>query len=159
MNCRCSFCSSPQMWSTRYVMREVDDIIAEIKHYIAKDNVTSLQLYDLTAITKKQWTVDFCKRLLEEGIDIAWSLPSGTRSEALDEETLSLLKQTGCTYICYAPESGSPRTLELIKKQVSLPRLIASVKAARRLGLLLPQIIRTSDFKLCGFITEPCKSA
>jgi len=134
---QCTFCSSASMWTTRYLLRDVDDVLAEIKHHIAARDITSVQLYDLTAITKKEWTVEFCKRLIEEGIRIRWSLPSGTRSEALDAETLGYLKRTGCTYICYAPESGSPRTLELIKKQVSLPMLTESVKAARRLGLLL----------------------
>jgi radical SAM superfamily enzyme YgiQ (UPF0313 family) len=118
-------------------LRDVDDVLAEIKYYIEKDNITSIQLYDLTAITKKAWIVELCQRMLDEGIDIKWSLPSGTRSEALDEETLGLLKQTGCTYLCYAPESGSPRTLEMIKKKVSLDRLTESVIAARQVGLTL----------------------
>ena len=134
---QCTFCSSAQMWTTRYLLRDVDDVLAEIKYYIKKDNITSIQLYDLTAITKKAWIVELCQRMIDEGIDIKWSLPSGTRSEALDAETLGLLKQTGCTYLCYAPESGSPRTLEMIKKKVSLERLTDSVMAARQVGLTL----------------------
>ncbi len=134
---QCTFCSSAQMWTTRYLLRDIDDVIAEMKHYIREYDITSIQLYDLTAITKKQWTVELCQRMLDEGINVKWSLPSGTRSEALDAETLGLLKKTGCTYLCYAPESGSPRTLELIKKKVSLDRLTESVMAARRLGLTL----------------------
>jgi len=41
--------------------------------------------------------------------------------EALDHETLSLLKRTGCTYLVYAPESGSPNTLRKIKKKIHYP--------------------------------------
>ena len=100
-----------------YVMRDIDDVIAEIKHYIERYAVSSFQLYDLTAFTRKRWTVAFCQRLLQENLNIRWSLPSGTRSEVLDEEVLTLLKQTGCDYIAYAPESGSPATLNRIKKR------------------------------------------
>jgi radical SAM superfamily enzyme YgiQ (UPF0313 family) len=125
------------MWTTRYVLREIDDVIAEIKANIARYDITSVQLYDLTAITKKRWTVDFCRRLLSEGIDLLWSVPQGTRSEILDTETLSLLKQTGCHYLVYAPESGSPRTLKRIKKQINLDTMIDSVMEAKRLGLAL----------------------
>jgi len=132
---RCTFCSSPQMWSTRYVMREVDDVIAEIKHYIEQYGATSFQLYDLTAFTRKRWTVEFCRRLLEENLEIRWSLPSGTRSEVLDSEVLTLLKQTGCDYIAYAPESGAPTTLKRIKKRVRLERMIQSIREAKRAGL------------------------
>jgi anaerobic magnesium-protoporphyrin IX monomethyl ester cyclase len=134
---QCTFCSSPQMWTTRYVLRDVNDVVAEIKGHIARYDITSVQLYDLTAITKKRWTVEFCQRLLDENISLNWSVPQGTRSEILDAETLSLLKRTGCHYLVYAPESGSPRTLERIKKRVSLDNLVLSVMEARRVGLVL----------------------
>ncbi len=134
---QCTFCSNPQMYSTRYSLRSVEDAIREIKHYIAKYAITSLQFYDLTAIVKKPWIVDFCQSLLREGINIKWSLPSGTRSEALDAETLGLLQRTGCNYLVYAPESGSPDTLRLIKKKIHLSALTASVLEAKRQGLIL----------------------
>src|SRR6266496_339688 len=53
---QCTFCSSPQMWTTTYKLRDVDDVIAEIKHYKQKYDITAFQLYDLTAIVKKSWT-------------------------------------------------------------------------------------------------------
>ena len=134
---QCSFCSNPQMWTTRYILREVDDLIAEIKHYKERYNATALQFYDLTAITKKRWTVEFCNKLLSEKIELNWSLPSGTRSEALDEETLGLLKTTGCNYLVYAPESGSPETLEKIRKRIKLESFTESVIEAKKQGLVL----------------------
>ena len=134
---QCTFCSSPNMWTTRYVLRDADDVIREIKTYIDRYDITSVQLYDLTAITKKRWAIDFCQRLLNEEINLNWSVPQGTRSEILDAETLSMLKKTGCHYLVYAPESGSPRMLEKIKKRVTLDGLTKSVMEARRQGLVL----------------------
>ena len=134
---QCTFCSNPQMWSTRYILRDVEDVISEIKHYLHEFQITSLQFYDLTAITRKQWTVDFCNALIREGIQINWSLPSGTRSEALDAETLGLLKQTGCNYLVYAPETGSQRTADIIKKRIKLPKFTESVLQAKAIGLVL----------------------
>lgn len=132
---QCTFCSSPQMWTTRYVLRDPDDLIREIKRYIERFDITAIQFYDLTAIVKKAWTMEFCQRLLDNNIQLNWSLPSGTRSEALDEETLAMIKKTGCNFIVYAPESGDDETLKVIKKKVKLSRLNASLKAAKRVGL------------------------
>ncbi|MBV9948506.1 MAG: B12-binding domain-containing radical SAM protein [Myxococcales bacterium] len=134
---QCTFCSSPRMWTQRYILRDVDDVIAEIKHAVARYGITAVQLYDLTAITKKAWAVELCQKMIQSGIRLQWSLPSGTRSEALDFETVSLLKQTGCNYLVYAPESGSPSTLKRIKKQISLENVKASIQAARQVGLVL----------------------
>ncbi len=134
---QCTFCSNPRMWTTRYNLRDIDDLVAEIKSYIARYGITSLQFYDLTAITKKKWTIAFCHRLLDEGIRLRWSLPSGTRSEALDDETLPLMQEAGCSYLVYAPESGSARILERIKKKISLDKLTHSILTARRLGIVV----------------------
>jgi anaerobic magnesium-protoporphyrin IX monomethyl ester cyclase len=135
---RCTFCSNPQMWTTRYVLRDIDDLIGEIKSYVERYDITALQFYDLTAITKKRWTIEFCNRLIAEGLDyLRWSLPSGTRSEALDAETLGMLKRTNCNYLVYAPESGSPETLELIKKRIDLDKLTKSVLEAKRQGIIV----------------------
>lgn len=132
---QCTFCSNSQMWTNRYVLRDVGNVIEEIKYYIERYNITSVQIYDLTAIVKKSWITEFCHRLIKEEIKIYWSMPSGTRSEALDAETLELLKKTGCSYIAYAPESGSAKILRIIKKQIKLARLTKSVLEARRKGL------------------------
>jgi anaerobic magnesium-protoporphyrin IX monomethyl ester cyclase len=134
---QCTFCSSPEMWTTRYLLRDVDDCISEVKHYIKHYQITALQFYDLTAIIKKDWIVQFCQKLIEENINLKWSLPSGTRSEALDAEVLALLKKTGCNYLAYAPESGSETTLKNIKKKIKLPNLTKSVLEAKRLGMVL----------------------
>jgi anaerobic magnesium-protoporphyrin IX monomethyl ester cyclase len=132
---QCTFCSSPEMWTTRYYIRSADDVIREIKRYISRYNITGLQFYDLTAIIRKEWTVEFCKKMIDAGIELEWSLPSGTRSEALDEESLALLARSHCRYLVYAPESGSPQTLKLIKKHVRLDRMKQSIRTAIRNGI------------------------
>ena len=57
------------------------------------------------------------------------------RSEAIDQEVSRLLYETGCRNISYAPESGSEETLVAIKKKVSLPRMMDSMRGAVRNGL------------------------
>ena len=132
---RCTFCSSPEMWTTRYVLRNIDDVIAEVKMYYEKYQVTSFHIYDLTAITKRSWFLALLQRLAALNLPVEWSFPSGTRSEILDDEMLGLLKQIGTSYIVYAPESGSEKTLKEIKKNITLSKVLASIAAARKVGI------------------------
>ncbi|MGN7612977.1 B12-binding domain-containing radical SAM protein, partial [Magnetococcales bacterium HHB-1] len=134
---QCTFCSNKEMWTTRYVLRDIDDIIAEIKHYIKTYEITAIQLYDLTAVVKRSWIMALTQRLLKENIKVQWDFPSGTRSEILDQEVLERLKQIGANYICYAPESGSPRMLKILKKQVDLDNMTQSFLIAKKLGLVV----------------------
>ncbi|MBI5202084.1 MAG: B12-binding domain-containing radical SAM protein [Elusimicrobia bacterium] len=134
---QCTFCSNPGMWTTRYVMRDVEDVVDEIQHYLTRYQATNIDFYDLTAIVKKDWTMKFCNEIKKRKLKFTWQLPSGTRSEALDDEALKAMAETGCMNMTYAPESGSERTLELIKKKVKLPRLISSIRSALKYGIFV----------------------
>ncbi len=132
---RCTFCSSPQMWTTRYSTRDPALVVDEIQHYVDTYAAENFDFYDLTSIVKRDWILAFCAELERRGLDITWQLPSGTRSEALDAPVLEAMYRTGCRNITYAPESGSPATLDAIKKKVKLERLEESMRVAVRTGL------------------------
>ena len=132
---QCTFCSSPQMWTTRWAARDPERVLDEIEWAVAEWGVENFDFYDLTAVLKKEWIVEFCSGIERRGLDITWQIPSGTRSEALDEEVLGLLARTGVRHIVYAPESGSEALLRRVKKRVKLDRMKSSMAAAARAGL------------------------
>ena len=138
----CTFCSSPRMWTTRYTTRSPALVVDEIAEFVRRYRAEAIDFYDLTAIIDRDWILEFCRLLDARQLHVTWQLPSGTRSEALDEETLRTMYRSGCRNVSYAPESGSPRTLDAIKKKVQLPRLEASMRAAVRVGLNVKANIR-----------------
>lgn len=148
---QCTFCSNPAMWTTRWLARDPQLVLDEIEFYVRRYSVTNVDFYDLTAVVKKQWIVDFCQGLLDRGLNITWQLPSGTRTEAIDEEVTRLLFQSGCRNLTYAPESGAPTTLKRIKKKIKLDRMLDSMAAAVRSGMNLKTNI------IIGFPDETAK--
>ena len=132
---QCTFCSSPTMWGTRWIARDVNLLCDEIEEYIRDYNINAVDFYDLTAIVKKSWIIKFCNELIARNLNITWQLPSGTRSEALDDEVIPLLYKSGCTNLNYAPESGSERVLTLIKKKVKLSRMTRSFRNSVKAGI------------------------
>lgn len=132
---RCTFCSSPSMWGTNWFARDPRDLINEIKFCLQQYQIEHVEFYDLTAIVDRRWTLKFAQMLSDEHLPVTWRLPSGTRSEALDKEVLDAMVASGCEAIVYAPESGSPRTLARIKKQVKPERMLRSMRAAVRAGM------------------------
>lgn len=132
---RCTFCSNPSMWTTRWVPRDPRSVLDEIRGYIETYDADNIDFYDLTAIVRRSWIVEFCNLVLDSGLQFSWQLPSGTRSEAIDDEVVRLLRRAGCRNMSYAPESGSPAVLERIKKKVDLGRMKRSMRAAVRAGI------------------------
>lgn len=134
---RCTFCSSPQMWGTRYVMRSPHEVVDEIEYCMETFAVRNFDFYDLTAIIKKSWIIDFCRELERRDLRITWQIPAGTRSEAIDQEVAHHIYRAGCRNITYAPESGSRSVLRSIKKKVNLDRMLRSISfsAAERMNI------------------------
>ncbi len=116
-------------------MRSPSAVIDEIKYYIQIYQAEHIEFYDLTAIINKEWIMEFCRIYLENNLKTTWSLPTGTRSEALDRDVIEMLFRTNCKYLVYAPESGSPKTLKDIHKEVHLDALVRSVRMAVKNGI------------------------
>jgi radical SAM superfamily enzyme YgiQ (UPF0313 family) len=127
---KCTFCSNPVMWGTLWRARKPENVLAEMLHYMKTYRVTNFDFFDLTAIVQKEWTLRMSRLISESGLDITWQLPSGTRSEALDEQVVKLLHKSGCRHIIYAPEHGSTHMLELIKKRINKKNMLRSVRSA-----------------------------
>jgi radical SAM superfamily enzyme YgiQ (UPF0313 family) len=134
---QCTFCSSPTMWTTTWISRDIDDLINEINFAKNKYQITNVEFYDLTAIINTEWIKEFCRKMIDQKIDVSWSLPSGTRSEALSLEVIQLLKASGCQKLTYAPETGSDRLLNKIKKKVNLEHMLFSMSSAAREGIIV----------------------
>lgn len=129
---KCAFCSNPKMWGRRWNVRAVEDVIAEIRHLKERYGIDSVSFYDLTAIIRRDWILEFARRLIAEDLGITWRMPVGTRSEVLDEEVVALVRASGCNLLVYSPESGSAETLERIHKKVNLEKMMASMRACTR---------------------------
>jgi anaerobic magnesium-protoporphyrin IX monomethyl ester cyclase len=129
---RCTYCSSPQMWTTKWVPRSVANVVDEIEYNVAAFGANDFHFEDLTAIVRKDWIVAFCKEIVDRGLEgkITWQLPSGTRSEAIDIEVMTWMKRAGAKILSYAPESGSERMLKLIKKRISLKHMMEAARDA-----------------------------
>lgn len=133
---QCTFCTSPQMWTTRWIARDPEDVLAEMKSGIANYGANHFEFYDLTAIINKKWIHTFCDLLKENRMDISWSLPTGTRTEVLDVGTLAKLKESGCIKMSLSPESGSPATLQRIKKRTKPEKILNVIRNCRKVGMV-----------------------
>lgn len=145
---RCTFCSSPQMWTQVWKARRPELVADEMEHYMKTYGANDFQFQDLTAIVRKDWIMAFCRELITRRLGITWSLPVGTRSEAIDGEVPALLMESGCHHVTYAPESGSEEILKSIEKKVHLDHLERSARDSLAAGM------KVCLFLIIGFPQE-----
>ncbi len=147
----CTFCTSPNMWTTKYITRKPELVVDELEYNVKTYGVTNFPFQDLTAIIQKKWIVAFCEEIIKRDLKISWQLPSGTRSEVIDDEVADLLFRSGMKEMGYAPESGSDIIRKDIKKKVNAANLYSSVRSA------IKHKLKVQVFFIVGFPKETRK--
>ncbi len=141
----CTFCSNEGMWGRRYIMRSGKSIVDEMEYLINKYNVNGFTFMDLTFIINRSKVLSFANELINRKLNINYQLPAGTRCEAIDIELCKTLEKSGLKNFALAPESGSPKILRTIKKQISLPGFYNAVRT------ILQTKITVGCFVVIGF--------
>ncbi len=142
---QCTFCASPGMWTTSYFTRDPKAVVDEMARNHREHGATDIQFADLTAIVSRKWTLDFCRELSARKLPVTWQLPSGTRSEVIDDEVAQAMANAGCTNLAFALESGDPAVLKRSKKRSKLPHQLRAARALMRRG------VRVGGFFVVGF--------
>jgi anaerobic magnesium-protoporphyrin IX monomethyl ester cyclase len=104
---QCTYCASPNMWTTKWYARDAKDVVDEIEHYHKVYGATNFPFQDLTAILKKNWIVEFCNELLNRNIKVNWQFPSGTRCEVIDDEVADLLAAAAVARSRWRPRAAA----------------------------------------------------
>lgn len=131
----CTFCTVPNMWDSKWFARHPLSVVEEIKNYVKEFGVEHFDFVDLTIVIDAKWMGEFCDALIKENLGITWAIPIGTRTEKLNKELLTKMKQSGLSRVLYSAESGSKETLKRIKKRLKLPHFEKVVYETSKLGI------------------------
>jgi len=112
---KCIFCYQP----TRVVRKHSpENVVNHIKYLYEKYNVRIFNFSDELAISSKNWLKEFCELIKEHKLQIHYRVTA--RGNSLYEESVLILKKSGCYHVGVGFESGSQKILDILNKKVSL---------------------------------------
>jgi len=127
----CIFCAIPN--KKRYRERSPVNVIEEIEE-IVDLGIEHIEFEDDCFTLNKARAKKICKMMIENNIKINWGCE--TRADAVDYETLKLMKKAGCTNIRYGIEAGSDRVRNnVIGKKISDRIIKKSIGLTKKMGL------------------------
>ncbi len=128
---RCTFCY--RTFRGRVRVRSAANIVAEIKLLQKNYGIKEIAFYDDTFTLFKPVVKEFCDIIKKEKFNLSWSC--FTRVDRIDEDLLKIMKAAGCHLILFGVESADEQILKNINKGISLDKVRAVVKLARKLGV------------------------
>lgn len=110
---KCAFCGFPQH-AGAYQTTEVDPIIAELDTLATIPSVKSIHFVDDTFNIPKERFKELLRRMIKKNYNYKWH--SYYRCQFSDDETMQLMKESGCEGVFLGIESGSNTILRNMDK-------------------------------------------
>jgi len=109
----CAFCSVPALSKRRWKAHSPEYTVEEMVSKQKKYRINDFQWEDLNPTTSNKRMDEIADNILKNNHKINWRTASGTKIETMKEETLRKIIDSGCKFLSFSPESGSPEHLKL----------------------------------------------
>jgi len=130
---QCSFCAKQVMWGRTYRAHSVEYVLDGLEAAIGKLPVKMVMVKDDTFTVDRKRVLRICEGIRRRNLNFLWSCD--TRADALDEEVLRSMRLAGCQRLSIGVESGSPKILRNIHKNVRLEQVTRATELAKKVGL------------------------
>jgi radical SAM superfamily enzyme YgiQ (UPF0313 family) len=128
----CIYCSVGLIMGKKFRSRTPDDIISEMEHLIAKYGTSSFSFNDDNLTFDLNRAKMLCRLIIDRGLNIRWNASNGIRVDYLDEELVSLMKNSGCDEVAIGIESTNNEILQNLKKGTNLEKIENAISLIRR---------------------------
>lgn len=129
----CSFCTAGAYYGRRVRFRGPASLTAEIVRDRREFGVHDFFMWAETFTLNRAFVLELCRRLRQDAPGIRWT--GNSRVDSADEELFREMRAAGCWMISFGIESTDENVLAAMGKQITVPRIEAALRAARRAGL------------------------
>lgn len=142
---KCIFCTTSMFWK-KIRFHSPEHTVRNIKYLVNNYGVKDLMVFDDTFPISFRWLERFNHLYQQNNFDISYRCFS--RASSITEQSISLLKKTGCYYILFGIESGSSKILDSLKKYITVDQI------KRAVALTKSKRISPGGFFMVGFPNE-----
>lgn len=137
---RCTFCINAIL-KNRWRPRIAGQVLRDLDHIASKEYFKNkkLRFWDENFFVDINRAKKIVDGMLERNFSMPWETTiraNYIREGMVDDELLAKLKKTGCYLLSFGAESGSPRILQKIKKDITPDEVVNSAKQCLKHGII-----------------------
>jgi anaerobic magnesium-protoporphyrin IX monomethyl ester cyclase len=131
---KCIWCSSHTVFGYKVRYRSPENVLAELQHLIDEFNIDSIYFIDDTFTLNPKYVEKVCNLIIEKKWkDLKWGCQA--RVDTVSEDMLKLMKKAGCIQLDFGVESGSPKILANLKKQIDIDAIKKAFMICHKVGM------------------------
>lgn len=129
---RCSFCDK-SVSGSRWRARTAKDVVDEMEEMSKQLDIQFINIYDDNFTLHRHRVMEICEEIQQRQLDIKWKCEG--RVDNVDAEMLQSMKDAGCVMIAFGVESGNPKSLELLRKDIQIHQTQQAFRLMRQVGI------------------------
>lgn len=126
----CSYCSTSAFFSRKYRLKSPSRIVAEMDRIHTMFGIRSFDFVHDMFTAKQSHIRAICREL--KARPYKWGCWS--RADVLNQELLSLLRESGCIGFFIGLETGSSRLQKVMRKNLDLHQAVSNIRLAKEMG-------------------------
>jgi len=131
----CVFCCNAAYSKSILRLRDPIDFVDELEYLKQNYGFVGFNFWDDTLTISKKHVLNICDQILKRKLNINWY--ARARVNTVDKEIIDTMRHAGCIRISYGIESGSPRILKIIKKNIFLEQARQAIKWSHQAGMAI----------------------
>ena len=144
----CKWCSKA-VYGNSYRRRSPENVVVELAQLDKLYHPDQFWFVDDVFTISKSWLQDYLDQSLKNRLRIRYECI--TRADKMDEETIRLLKESGCFKVWIGGESGSQSLLDRMDRRVKAEQVREMIILSKKFGL------ETGTFLMLGYPGETIK--
>ena len=132
---QCTFCASRLVHGNSFRKRSPLSVADEVEYLVRKFGVKEINFFDDTFSEDRMHAIDICREISRRRLGIFWRTTVGLRLDTLDDEMVSVFKESGCYELAFGIESLSAEVLRGAKKPIIRSHISDKVRMVRRHGI------------------------
>jgi anaerobic magnesium-protoporphyrin IX monomethyl ester cyclase len=129
----CAFCETKKLWGNSCRGFSPGRVVEEIQYLIQNYGTKGVYFINDNFTIRKKHVEDICELIGKNKLDVEWVCD--TRANLVSRDLLRKMKSAGCRTIWFGVESGSPRILEKLNKNVTLEQTERAFRLCREEGI------------------------
>ena len=128
----CIFCSSSKLMGKIWRARSVEAVLDELRLLHDKYRVREIEFLDDTFTLNMKRAEAIAEGMVKEGLDIGWGCSS--RANTMNRRLAETLRKAGCHSVYVGVESATQKTLDFIKKGITISQVVRAFRILRETG-------------------------
>ncbi|HEY3274284.1 MAG TPA: radical SAM protein [Methanocella sp.] len=130
---RCGFCYNKFFNEFKWRGISAEKVIGQIKYLYENHDIRFIEFLEDNFTVNHKRLEKICDAIIADGLDLQWYCES--RVNTLNRDLMTKMKRSGCVGIGFGVESGSPRMLQLITKDITPEQTIRTFDLCRETGI------------------------